>query len=101
MTTSPQPKSFSFWRVADRWHVDAENVHDEAVEHCVGYPSPEDAVVEELVVLTEAVVAWLGHETSFGKLEVKDRIVEAWQSRHVHVVHLVDEWLVKGLSAED
>ena len=43
----------------------------------------------------------LSHKAGLSVLKVEDCIIGDWQTRHMHVVHLVDKWLVKGLSAKD
>jgi len=53
------------------------------------------------VVHAKSIMAGLGHKARLGVLEVKNCVVGNWETSHVHVVHLVDKWLVEGLAAED
>jgi hypothetical protein len=46
------------------------------------------------MVYAETVVLGLSHKAGLSVLKVEDCIIGDWQTRHVHVVHLVNKWLV-------
>lgn len=100
MSASPQPKALAFKSIDDRRNIDAKHIHEGTINHSVGNPPPKDTEVKELVVQTKFVILWVLHEGCLRVLKVENRVIDDWQTRHVHVVHLVNEWLIKRLATE-